>query len=461
MPRIFLRQPFPQNQDPIVMDVPLIMDTATAPLMKGTQPMTKIVIPPLNSINDLTAATAITKLGLEELTQAYENLPTPPISFTWQDHLPTLTRPPNQGVCGCCWAVAIASAINDVFQVSALISQNPKLTATYLLACDTVFNQQCNGGNPYLALEWIAKNGLGVSGFDWCLDNRQCNGTNKEQPVSGDILNSLIPSCNKVKQTSNLIFRIGNVQTCILKEEEAQDLQRYERYSNSIKKHILQFGPVVGGFIVFSNLFSGYFYSNYNPDGIYLENVDYQTHTYKFQVCSQQCIRNQFDLANCGQDKECLQCQQCNQNNAFRIPMGGHAVTIVGWGESPVKGSLLGSGYDQESFYKVPYWLIRNSWGEQWGNKGYYRHARYPFNKVSQFDIPVIVDYPRIDSDGTTVIEQVPSGGIVMFEPITFENIKETFQYSLSPKDKVNFFVLFTVILTFVVFILIILFFRK
>lgn len=41
-----------------------------------------------------------------------------------------------------------------------------------------------------------------------------------------------------------------------------------------------------------------------------------------------------------------------------------HAVLLVGW------------GIETELFEKKPYWIVKNSWGADWGEQGYFRIKR-------------------------------------------------------------------------------------
>ncbi|VDM77763.1 unnamed protein product [Strongylus vulgaris] len=43
----------------------------------------------------------------------------------------------------------------------------------------------------------------------------------------------------------------------------------------------------------------------------------------------------------------------------------GHGVKIIGWGEER-----------EENGEQVPYWLLANSWGTEFGNKGYFKMLR-------------------------------------------------------------------------------------
>jgi hypothetical protein len=68
-------------------------------------------------------------------------------------------------------------------------------------------------------------------------------------------------------------------------------------------------------------------------------------------------------------------------NGKNKKPLGGHAVVVCGWAESP-----------------VPHWIIRNSWGLKWADGGYFLVERNIDGKLPDLGIPASVKL-RVESE--------------------------------------------------------------
>lgn len=410
MSRIFLKsgyEDFLKNTKPRTLDLPVDAGVVSA---AGEQPVDRsIIIPPLNTNVNFSSGDAFS--FDEVVSQASLLVKTLPLNFNWRDNLPALSQPDSQGFCGSCWAVATARVINDVFLVSGFTPYNIGFSGTYILCQPGIVqNNQCGGGNPIFALQYLEKNGFSVGDtYDWCTQDPKCSRPQRDDLPTTQQLNSAI-RCSAKK--SNVNFRVKNIKTSPMSQTD--DAVKIEALRKMIKNHIITVGPVISGFTVLSNMVRGNFTLT---NGIFLEDVDYENSRYGSSPCTEKCQRGFFDLNDCGDEPQCLACRSCQQKQLFKKPDGGHAVGIVGWGIGNVDGAFLGK--QPGTSYPVPFWYVRNSWGAQWAEEGYYKHAMYPFNKISNLEIPNYFYSP----DGKTT-EAI--GGILMFEADPSINIRNT-----------------------------------
>ncbi len=256
----------------------------------------------------------------------------------------------NQFSCGSCWAVSTATTMSDCLVARGSTTKFPDISPTYCMACYP--QGQCGGGQPaQLALD-IHNRGVTDNtclDYSWCEKSPDCNANlhkaTHPSAINTPMLNSEIPDCTCKPGSDGLYYYLdpGTDTYCV------QDAT-IDKYREMIKRHILDFGPIVGGYLVLKNFADGKFTKS--NGGIYFDRADYSQPKLTFD-----------DSIKSGMNS-----------------LGLHAVSIVGWG---VGKNIQ---YDNGKRGDVPFWHVRNSWGTHWGDGGYFKMAMYPFNKTAQFD---------------------------------------------------------------------------
>jgi hypothetical protein len=297
-----------------------------------------------------------------------------------------ITKPQYQGMCGDCWAISTTTSMSDNYVISGILDFNPNLSYTWALSCypqndcninneEKCENNACDGGDPSILIKDIANEGITSShciDYSWCDNNIDCNrdnGTNID-------LNKLIPNCGCIKsEIEHSLYKVNSeIESISIISNDMKDILLTTMI---IQNHIYNQGPVISGFLIINNFIDGKFTSNKTTRGIYIEHYDYNKD--KFYELN---VWNSFidDVANeCfpidGKENRVLP----SQNELEFI--GAHAISIVGWG---IEKELFSR--QDNTLEDVPYWVARNSWGEKWGDNGYFKIAMYPINQFSQFD---------------------------------------------------------------------------
>jgi hypothetical protein len=247
----------------------------------------------------------------------------------------------NQEQCGSCWAFATCSAISDRIR---MITDNKHMGFEVQLNGVSVLNQL----SPYI-----------LAGCDFCdLSNKdkaylqnakqlKSEGKCNEKCDGGSIAYALIYlhengcisiACNEDKyrglytchSLKNILtmetqrtkghnchtFKFGPpILVSLYSDRDLTDVNKLEANEHAIQTDIFLNGSVISGFMIYNN-FTSFFHKH--PGGVYSSTE--------------------------GTDQE-----------------GGHAIVIVGWG-------VEDNG--------TKYWIVRNSWGKDWNNGGYFKILR-------------------------------------------------------------------------------------
>jgi C1A family cysteine protease len=197
----------------------------------------------------------------------------------------------NQQQCGCCWAVAIAGAIEGAAAIDSGFTYLQSLSAQQLISCDTS-SYGCNGGSIVSALEYSMNNGLGGM-------------TTYAQYPFEDGKGKTSTDCKSADYT----LAVSDSQPKTVTDIDTGD--SFSTRVNKMKQALVSGGPVA---------------------------IEINANCPEFQSYSS----GVFTPGSCTCfDTSCLD----------------HAVLLVGYNDTN----------------DPAYWKVKNSWGECWGEDGYFR----------------------------------------------------------------------------------------
>lgn len=247
-----------------------------------------------------------------------------PQAFDWRSLRPEcLGEVPEQGECGSCWAFGITHMVASHACLRGYPSDLFSLSTQEVLSCVSPEEFGCGG-----ATLWDAMMAMETHDFfpERCFPYR--NGHCRDLwavgvSCSGGSLWDDLPvsPCGAFRpfesQCSHPVRLIDSIYTL---HEEEQGFFNLEVTERRMMEYIAWNGPLLAGMLLYED------FERLPPGQIYTQTASY---------------------------------------GRPRV-VGGHAVLIVGWGED----------WDTSTQQMLPYWVVKNWWSSDWGEKGYFRIHR-------------------------------------------------------------------------------------
>lgn len=286
----------------------------------------------------------------------------PPDEFdgriVWKNYLAEVR---NQGKCGACWAFAATTVLQTRLAIGTNGRYNLKLSPAKMVLCNMGSDREfdmakaaidlgepydynlpskittksaqereavaavgCNGETMIGAWQFLYRFGVPVESCMTYEDARDDRVElfnyvpGQDLPVCSDLVSDTYDQCPTNKKPMELHLAEGFYHVPGVENKDPKNNPNMGSGSElDIRRDIYHWGPVTTGFQVYKDFMS------WDGKGVY-----------KWDGKSE---------------------------NA-----GGHAVVIVGWGTE----------VDEDAKTSTPYWIVRNSWGPEWGDKGYFKILR-------------------------------------------------------------------------------------
>lgn len=242
------------------------------------------------------------------------NLPT---DFDWRE-LGAVTRVKNQAYCGSCWSFSTAADLEGTHYLATGKLEN--YAPQQLVECNTM-NLGCDGGYPFAAMQYISHFG-GLVTWETMPYKKIVYGDAAWNPTG-------TPTCDKDLLNDELekgdVAHISGWQMVAMGSD----------YESLMRVSLVKNGPLSIAF---------------NANG-----MDYYVHGVVGCTSEDDCEAGSVSHPDQDGDGDMFTCDPTSLD---------HAVLIVGYGVQHTENG------------KIPYWVIKNSWDDVWGEDGYYRLVR-------------------------------------------------------------------------------------